>query len=332
MLPRQPHVAPARHYWQWGRIIEKRMSSEADLTHAAATTTTDYVRFAVIGDARTGSTMLVHGLDDHPQIVCFREVFNFLQDFVDYHVDGYDPRIESQLALRKEQPERFLRECIFTPHPEGTKAVGFKILYKHIVGNPAVEPVLAADAELRAIHIKRRNLLRAFVSTLIAQRTGRWVELDHRPEPPPIPKPLDVLDAFIHPRRAWRKANEGYRRWRPPEESTGPYARTDPAARGVPFTLSREECVEFFERARRDEAHWDALFADHETLVVYYEDFLVDQAREFEKAQRFLGATPRKVFADTRRQNPEPLRQLIANYDELRAQFAGSEAEAFFDS
>jgi hypothetical protein len=307
------------------------MGNEPDILPEAPPTTRDYVRFAVIGDARTGSTMLVHGLNDHPEIVCFREVFNFLQDFVDYHVEGYDPRVGSELQLRQEDPSRFLRDCIFNEQPAGTRAVGFKILYRHIIGNPAVEPVLSADKELRAIHIKRRNLLRALVSTMIAQNTGRWVELDHRPEPLPIPKPLDILDALIHPRRAWRKANEGYRRWRPPEETTGPYAKTDPAARGVPFTLSREECVAFFERARRDEAHWDELFADHEALVVYYEDFLDNQTREFEKAQRFLGVTPRKVFADTRRQNPEPLRQLIANYDDLRARFAGTDEAVFFD-
>jgi hypothetical protein len=294
---------------------------EPELTQEAAPATTDYVRFAVIGDARTGSTMLVHGLDDHPQIVCFREVFNFMQDFVDYHVKGYDPHIASQLALRQDDPQRFLRECIFTPHPEGTKAVGFKILYRHTIGNPALEPLLAADIGLRIIHIKRRNRLRALVSTIIAEHTGQWWELDR--EPLPIPKFSDIIDAFAHPKRALRKAGEGYRRWR---------RKTDPESRGIPVTLTREECVEFFERARRDEARWDALFAGHETLVVYYEDFLVDQAREFEKAQRFLGVTPRKLFADTRRQNPEPLRQLIANYDDLRAQFAGSEAETFFDS
>lgn len=293
--------------------------------------TRSYVRFAVVGDARTGSTMVVHGLNDHPEIVCFREVFNFLQEFVDYWVEGRDPNVASELELRQNDPAGFLKECVFNEHPAGTKAVGFKILYKHVVGNRAVLPLLVGDNDLKIIHIKRRNLLRVMISTKIAQHTGRWVELDHRPQPLPVPTVADLLDALTHPRRAWRKANEGYRRWRPVPAETGPYARTDPAARGVPFHLTAEECDAFFARALADQQEWDDQFRAHDRIVVYYEDFLDDKTREFAKLQSFLGVAPAKVFADTRQQNAEPLRQLIANYDELFATYRGTPYELYFD-
>ncbi len=50
----------------------------------------DYVRFVITGDARTGSNMLVHALNTNPAIRCFREIFHYWMNHVDYYVDGYD--------------------------------------------------------------------------------------------------------------------------------------------------------------------------------------------------------------------------------------------------
>lgn len=47
--------------------------------------------------------------------------------------------------------------------------------------------------------------------------------------------------------------------------------------------------------------------------------------------QSFLGLTPVTLKIKTARQNPEPLAELIANYDELRDAFQGTEYEAYLD-
>jgi hypothetical protein len=47
--------------------------------------------------------------------------------------------------------------------------------------------------------------------------------------------------------------------------------------------------------------------------------------------QRLLGLEPRPLIVSVRQQNPEPLRELIENYDELRGSFAGLPEAAFFE-
>jgi hypothetical protein len=47
--------------------------------------------------------------------------------------------------------------------------------------------------------------------------------------------------------------------------------------------------------------------------------------------QIFAGVEPMPLSLELQRQNPEPLSELIANYDELRAAFAGTPWSAFFE-
>src|SRR3990170_2629997 len=69
----------------------------------------DYVRFIVLGDARTGSYMLVQALDSHPNITCFSELFYWQLDYVDFNVAAYDNNSPEDRALRDQDFERFLR-------------------------------------------------------------------------------------------------------------------------------------------------------------------------------------------------------------------------------
>jgi LPS sulfotransferase NodH len=67
--------------------------------------------------------------------------------------------------------------------------VGFKIFYQHPVWDPSgkVWQHLSEMEDLRVVHLRRRNLLKAYVSWKIAQKTDVWkqandssVELDKR--------------------------------------------------------------------------------------------------------------------------------------------------------
>ncbi len=53
--------------------------------------------------------------------------------------------------------------------------------------------------------------------------------------------------------------------------------------------------------------------------------------RTLGRVQSFLDLEPRSLASTTRQQDPEPLRELIENYDELKAAFAGTPEAAFFD-
>lgn len=64
-------------------------------------------------------------------------------------------------------------------------------------------------------------------------------------------------------------------------------------------------------------AHFDHVFRDQPRLGVWYEDMVDRQEDVFGEVQSFLGLEPRRLSVSLRRQNPEPLRDLIENYDEL---------------
>jgi hypothetical protein len=102
-------------------------------------------------------------------------------------------------------------------------------------------------------------------------------------------------------------------------------------ARRAPIELSRQECEEFFQKTLQLADYYDRLFQDHARLTLYYEELLTDRDATLARAQAFLEATPRRLEASTARQNPESLRELIANYDALGAALAGTPYEAFFD-
>lgn len=275
----------------------------------------NYVRFVITGDARTGSNMLAQALNTNPEVRCFREIFHRRMNYVDFFVEGFDPNNVDDVSLRDRDPVGFLRTRIFDSNPEHFRAVGFKYLYGHFWGHDVLTEYLVSDAPLRVIHLKRRNMMRSLVSVRLAEMTNRWIEdwgLARK-------RPLYVraASALMHPARTLH-------RLRGDKESSQEQAKPS-----VSFT--REECERWFFRTNHEVRRVDEMFKDHELLEVWYEDMLEDRDSAFGEVQRFLGVAPVPLEVTLRRQNPEPLRELIANYDELRAAFAGQPEEAFFD-
>jgi LPS sulfotransferase NodH len=97
-----------------------------------------------------------------------------------------------------------------------------------------------------------------------------------------------------------------------------------------PIRLDPEECRRHFARVRGLEDEADAFFAGHRMLQVSYEGLLADRKGEMARVQRFLGVPEEEVRPKTVRQRTIPLRQAIANHDELAAAFEGSEWADFF--
>lgn len=276
-----------------------------------ATGGTGYTRFVVAGGGRTGSTMLVQALNSHSQVRCFGELFNLQMAMggIGFDMPGYDNFSNGDRALRDRDPAAFLRRRIFCPHPPDVRAVGFKLLYAHFLAFPGLVERLAQERDLRVIHIRRRNLLRMFLSTRIALRTGVWVERRRLTW-------ANLYVALRHPLRAAGRLRRPLRR---------------PEAAQVRAAISPEACLRFFQRAEDEAARVDALFRDRELLQVSYEELTGDRERAFADVQTFLGVEPRALQVATRRQNPEPLRELIANYDELHQTFQGTPYATFFD-
>ena len=284
----------------------------------------DYTRFMILAGPRTGSTMLASSLNSHPNIVCFREVFSFTLPGINYGVDGYDGRDERDLAFRERDPLGFLHRRIYGGHPSGIQAAGFKFLYPHVYGYTDVGTYLQEDTEIRVVHLLRRNVIRTLVSRKIADTTGLWGE-----EPGSNPRQRASLRtrlgrAMRHPGQTLRRR---FQRLVSVRKKAAPLSATNSAG-GNPATtvsLTEKECRdELWKQALMIGAQ-DEKWQAHPYLTVYYEDVVADAERALGEVQEFLDVEPRPLAPTTLRQNPQPLRELIENYDEIREAFRDTE-------
>jgi hypothetical protein len=294
---------------------------------ALAAGSTDYARFIIVSAARTGSHMLAAALNSSPNILCFREVLNDTLDFIQYGVEGYDDFSAEDMALRRDDPLRFLDERIFCQHPKEIRAVGFKFHYGHVYCFPGTVERMAADKELRVLHLRRWNMLQALVSLKFAEKTGIWLR-----EEPPEPTQDSVLTAtragalkaLRLPLRASRKVMRLLRPPKPPDDNPP-----------VRVTISAEELTLFSIRTDMNATRFDELLGDHPKLTLFYEDILAQREHAYTEVQQFLGIEPQPLSDVTHRQRPEPLRALLENYDELyeamRSRPYADYYTAFFD-
>jgi LPS sulfotransferase NodH len=111
--------------------------------------------------------------------------------------------------------------------------------------------------------------------------------------------------------KEWRVAMHNDRRSQKPES--------------VQVDLSEwEQRSEYLEKLR-DEAL--SFFSNHEMLRVTYAELTGSWDETTQRIQTFLGVTPHPLAKKTRKQNPQPLSELIANYDEVAAALRGTERE-----
>jgi hypothetical protein len=278
-------------------------------------TDTPYTRFIVLSDARTGSNLLVEALSAHPEIVCFRELFN-LEDEIDYNVAGYDGSSPDDVALRRSDPARFVAQRVFTEQP-AVRAVGFKFHYLHAFGYGGIAEAMSADGGLRIVHLLRRNKLRTLASKKIAEETGAWMQHDAGAQR------RELLRRTLSGAEIGRLARNPLRLIERLRQIVRP-PRATPAAGRAAVRLTHEECEQFFwAEALQAEDYEKRVFAGHPQMTTTYEELVAERERVLGEVCAFLGVKPAPVSAPTlRRQNPEPLRDLIANYDELRASYA----------
>jgi LPS sulfotransferase NodH len=97
-----------------------------------------------------------------------------------------------------------------------------------------------------------------------------------------------------------------------------------------PVHLGPEDCRRHFEEVRAQEAECDAFFAGHRMLDLAYEDLVADRTSAMQSIAGHLRVAFEPAEARIVRQRTQPLREAIANFDELQAFFAGSTWETFF--
>lgn len=209
-------------------------------------------RFAIVGNARTGSNYLLDGLKTSPSIRVYHEIF---------------AEHNRQIGMDFEK----ILSMVFQPESRSTEMVGFKVFYNHLTEEEWRK--LLDRRDLKIIHLIRRNRLRTVISLEIAFKTGQWT----------------------------RSGNSGS-----PKEKR---VTLDPAK-----LINRLEQIKVGEEATRTR------FSDRPMLEIVYEDLVRSPVEVFKTVGSYLGVNgidPGKIRL--RRQNPETLRELIINYDEIEA-------------
>ena len=112
-------------------------------------------RFAIVGNARTGSNYLLDGLKTSPSIRMYHEIF-----------------ADHNRQIGKEFDRIF--STVFQPESKATEAVGFKVFYNHLTDDEWQKFLACKD--LKIIHVIRRNRLRTVISLEIAFKTGQWTQ------------------------------------------------------------------------------------------------------------------------------------------------------------
>jgi LPS sulfotransferase NodH len=112
-------------------------------------------RFAIIGNARTGSNYLLDGLRTSPSVRMYHEIF-----------------ADHNRQVGKDFDKIFA--TVFQPESKSTKTVGFKVFYNHLTEDEWKK--LLACRDLKVIHLTRRNRLRTVISLEIAFKTGQWTQ------------------------------------------------------------------------------------------------------------------------------------------------------------
>ncbi|MGE5248934.1 MAG: Stf0 family sulfotransferase [Bacteroidota bacterium] len=223
-------------------------------------------RFAIVGNARTGSNYLLDGLKSSKSVKMYHEIF------ADHNREiGKDfDRVLSTLFQRESR---------------GTRLVGFKLFYNHLTDDEWDR--FLAHREFKLIHLTRQNRLRTIVSLEIAFKTGRWTssrQPDHN----------QVQDRTI---------------------------LIEPAK-----LLARIEQLRQAERLARQR------FSDRPVIEIVYEEMVREPLQTFEHVGDYLGIQdidPTQIRI--RRQNPEPLSQLLLNYAEMRQVLKDTEYAHYLD-
>lgn len=112
-------------------------------------------RFAIVGNARTGSNYLLDGLRTSPAIHMYHEIF---------------------ASHNREIGKDFVKilSTIYQYESKSTRMVGFKVFYNHLTDDEWQK--LVEHDDLKVIHLTRQNRLRTIISLEIAFKTGQWTK------------------------------------------------------------------------------------------------------------------------------------------------------------
>lgn len=137
-------------------------------------------RFVLLASARTGSNLVIGALHAHPAVVVYAEIFHDRESERKAQLAWNSQGLWSPTDYYRDgaEPAAFLEKEVYgRAYPEGKTAVGFKLFHTHMRTGIAAHlwDWLAANRDIRIIHLYRKSLFESFVSFQIAQATREWL-------------------------------------------------------------------------------------------------------------------------------------------------------------
>jgi len=238
------------------------------------------VHAVILTTQRTGSTSLVECLASHPQIECAREILEGQPDDLGHVYRGPFRRVAKLYRILRTGAWRPTHRIESYFAGGAAKVRMFKVMYNQLERPFALKYLLEHD-DVRIIHLRRLNLLKVHVSTLLMPKRR---ELQATAPVEPIRIHVDPAAAIASMRQA---------------------------------TARYELYEKIFERHRR--------------ITVAYEGLFDGQNLQYDTGRRiceFLGVEPHPMRSSLVKVNPESLRDIVTNYDELFAALAKTEFAA----
>ena len=173
-----------------------------------------FTRFFILSGPRSGSNFLWTALNVHPRMLVFGELFRF-PDSIGWDLRAFKhyPYGQSRkmIQLMQSDPVTFLKTRIFKPYPRVIDCVGFKLFYFHARGTSSskVWNFLRGDTTIKVIHLKRRNLLRTYLSHQRALRSKVWIDQSGKSTAPP-PMHLDPVacEHYFRQMTGWQQDSD----------------------------------------------------------------------------------------------------------------------------
>lgn len=151
----------------------------------------NYRRFCIISPGRSGSQMLVQRCDSHPQVRCYGEVL--APGHITWLTSNRPTMDRWVLTVRDRDQVRFLERHVWHRYPAGIGAVGFKLLYSHLLRQRSpLEAMIRNNPDILVIWLDRRNRLEAYLSRLVARQTKVYFIHNARPVPQVPPVTIDI--------------------------------------------------------------------------------------------------------------------------------------------
>lgn len=130
------------------------------------------LKFIILACGRTGSTLVQHTLNEHPEIEMHGELFYVLETPREQvlQIQAYQDGTDAAL---------YLKDIVFGERDrQKQKAVGFKMIYFHARKDNEARKAwnyFLVHKDIHVIHLIRQNLLECIISDEVAKRNNQWL-------------------------------------------------------------------------------------------------------------------------------------------------------------